>query len=361
MPLALGLMSGTSADGVSLVLCHFQNRKFKLIHYQTFAYPENLRAQILKAQSLRTPELSRLNFSLGDFFAACTLRFLKKTRTAPSKITVIGSHGQTVYHGPGDLPPNTLQIGEAAILRARTDIPVVSDFRPSDIAAGGQGAPLIPFFDDYFFGGGPVRALQNIGGIANVTVVGKSISPIAFDTGPGNCLMDIAVQKISRGKSSYDAGGKLASRGTIHEKAVRQMLAHSYFKKNPPKSTGRELFNEAFIPRYLWKSKPSDILATLTYFTAATIYHSHRNFVPVKPREMIVSGGGALNRTLMNYLRDLFLPVKVKSIGDWDIHVQAKEPMAFAFFALRALTGKINHLPRTTGARKAVILGKITP
>lgn len=359
--MALGLMSGTSADGVSLALCDFYDRHFKLIGYKTFPYTKILRGEILKGKSLSAAELSRLNFSLGKFFADSALKFLKKSGCPASRIAVIGSHGQTLYHGPEDSPPNTLQIGEPSMLRELTGIPVVSDFRPRDIAAGGGGAPLISFFDQYFFGGGPVRAMQNIGGIANVTVVGKSIAPVAFDTGPGNCLIDSAIQKITKGKFYFDRGGKIAAKGTVNDKALRAMLAHPYFEKDPPKSTGREIFNEGFIPRYLWRAKPEDLISTLTYFTARAIYHSCRSFIRSRIQEIIVSGGGALNVTLMRHLQDLFAPASVKSIGDWNIQVQAKEPMAFAFLAWRAIMGKINHLPQTTGARKAAILGKITP
>lgn len=354
-------MSGTSADGVSLAICEFQNRRFRLLHYQTFSYPENLRRQILKGRFLKADEISRLNFSLGRFFADQTVKFLKQARISFSRVAVIGSHGQTIYHGPNDSPPNTFQIGEPSFLKERTGISVVSDFRPGDIVCGGQGAPLISFFDDYFFGGGPARALQNIGGIGNVTVVGKSISPVAFDTGPGNCLIDFAIQKITKGRLSFDRGGDFSVGGRIHEKAIQQMLNHPYFRQKPPKSTGREIFNESFIPSYLWKAKPEDLIATLTYFTAKTIHHSYQSFVRTTIREIIVSGGGAFNLTLMNHLKNLFSPIPVRSIKNWGLHAQAKEPAAFAFFALRAIHGETNHLPQTTGARKAVILGKIIP
>ncbi len=354
-------MSGTSGDGVSLVLCSFNKRQFKLHGYRTFPYPSALAKKILQGPSLRANEISQLNMRLGIFFADSVQKFLKKLRIAPFRIVVIGSHGQTIYHGPKDNPPNTLQIGEPSVIAERTGIPVVADFRMRDIAAGGEGAPLIPFFDRYFFGQGKPRALQNIGGIANVTLVGKGVPLIAFDTGPGNCLIDLAVQKKTKRRLNFDRSGKIARRGKINFKLVERMTNHSYFKTKPPKSTGRELFNDGFIPSELKKDKFENLIATLTYFTAHSIRESYRRFIKQSASEIIVSGGGALNRTLMNHLSDLFRPIPVRSILEFGIPVQAKEPLAFAFFALQSLEDKINHAPEGTGAKRACILGKIIP
>ncbi len=377
--LALGIMSGTSADGVSLALASFQGRKIKVLAHQTYPYASSLRKVLMEAGNLKTPGISKLNVTLGNYFADCAVRFIKKSRQKSSKIAVIGSHGHTVWHAP----THTLQIGEPSFIAERTGIPVVADFRMRDIAAGGEGAPLIPFFDDYFFGSGPLRALQNIGGIGNVTLVGTTPVPVpnvpgskstpvplnpvhlepvpklAFDTGPGNCLMDWAVQKMTKGKMSYDRGGKIAASGSVHAKAVVEMSRHPYFLKRPPKSTGRELFNASFIPRVLLKERPENLVATLTYFTAHTIYESYQRFLPPNLPEIIVSGGGALNPVLMKLLKKLFAPAPVRTIEEYGIPAQAKEPAAFAFFALRALEGKINHAPSGTGARRACILGKI--
>ncbi len=359
--LALGLMSGTSGDGVSLALAAFKNRHFDLLHYETFPYPARMAEKIRGVACLSTVEISKFNFELGHFFAQASLKFLSKAGVRPSRIAVIGSHGHTVHHGPWDAPRHTLQIGEPAVIAEKIGVPVVADFRPRDIAAGGQGAPLIPFFDQYFFGGGPARAMQNIGGMANVTLVGKSVSPVAFDNGPGNVLIDWAVEKISKGKYSFDADGRMARHGVIDMQCVRAMASHPYFLRNPPKSTGRELFNETFLPTSLLLEKKENLIATLTYFTAYIIRESYRRFLPSQPSEIIVSGGGALNHTLMNHLSNLFYPIPVRSIACRGLHPQAKEPLAFAFFALRALEGKINHLPQTTGAHRACILGKIIP
>jgi len=357
--LALGLMSGTSADGLSLALAEFEQRTFKLHAYTTVSYPTPLVKRILSASNLRTPQLSQLNFELGHFFADQTATFLKKTQTAPKSVAVIGSHGQTVYHGPNDKPANTLQIGEPALIAQKTGIPVVADFRPGDIAAGGSGAPLIPFFDDYFFSEKQGRALQNIGGIANVTFLKKGRTPVAFDNGPGNALMDLAMLKISNGKKTFDKNGQLARKGAILPSVLKQLQRHRYFKKEPPKSTGRELFNTSFLPANLWREKPEDVLATLTYFTAWAIADSYFAFIPFELGEVLVSGGGALNPVLMEHLKNLLYPADVRSMEELKIPSQAKEPIAFAFLALRAIQGKVNHLPQTTGAKHTCILGKI--
>lgn len=361
--IALGLMSGTSGDGVSAALVSFKDRSFKLIAYQTFPYPNSIRKKISQALELKTPEISELDFQLGHLFAQAALKIIRKAGFPQRKIEVIGSHGQTIYHGPRGRVPSTFQIGEAAVIAERTGIPVVSDFRPQDIAAGGEGAPLIPFFDSHFYGGGMCRALLNIGGIANVTVVGGNLKNlIAFDTGPGNCLMDLAIQRMTKGKLKHDPEGRGAAAGRVETKWIHSMRGHPYFRKSPPKSTGLEEFGEKFLNRYLGRSfrrRPLDVLATLTHFSALTIFEGLRRFAP-SPIEVVVSGGGAKNLTLMNHLKELFLPVPVRSIEESGIPAQAKEPIAFAFFALRALQGKVNHLPVATGARQACILGKLT-
>jgi anhydro-N-acetylmuramic acid kinase len=366
--LAVGLMSGTSGDGVSAALVRFENRFFKLLRYQTFPYSKKIRKKISGALGLNAREIAELDVELGEWFARAALKILGETPAR--KVAVVGSHGQTLYHGPNGRFPATLQIGEAAVIAEKTRISVVSDFRPQDVAAGGEGAPLIPFFDHYFFGKGPVRALQNIGGIANVTIVGRKLrGPVAFDTGPGNCLIDLAIQKMTRGKLSFDPSGKWAARGSVDRQLIERMTRHPYFKKKPPKSTGKEMFGEEFLRNYLGQLNPTvtapvkgiDALATLTYFTALTIYQSLKRFAPAPFKEIIISGGGAKNLTLMRHLKELFAPLPVRSIEALGIPAQAKEPIAFAFFALRALRGETNHLPRITGAKRPAILGKITP
>lgn len=378
-------MSGTSGDGISLALAAFQERRIEIFRYETYPYPEYFSKKIRilnnSPRAVGADTISKLNFELGHLFAKAVTDSLRKARVPASRVAVIGSHGHTVYHGPSDTPRHTLQLGEASVIAEKTGIPVVADFRCRDIAAGGQGAPLIPFFDHYFFGNGPVRALQNIGGMANVTLVGKNTPPMAFDNGPGNVLIDWAVQRHTRGTQSFDKDGCLAGRGVINLKAVRALASHPYFSQKPPKSTGRELFNESFLPDSVKRMNSLNLIATLTYFTAYSIHESYRRFLPVQPAEIIVSGGGTLNQTLMGHLSSLFYPTRVLSIQSLGLHAraarrgrpvqaaagglsmpaQAKEPAAFAFFALRAIEGKINHLPQTTGARHACVLGKIIP
>ncbi|MCB4756120.1 MAG: anhydro-N-acetylmuramic acid kinase [Elusimicrobia bacterium] len=357
--LAIGLMSGTSADSVSAVLASFMGDRFNIIEHIDHLYPLKAAAKIHKGGALTAAELSSLNFEIGAYFAEAALKLLKKARVHPKRITCVGSHGQTIYHGPRDTPPNTLQIGEPAVIAEKTGLPVVSDFRQADIAAGGEGAPLIPFFDHYYFGKGPLRAFQNIGGIANVAVVGKSIrKPLAFDTGPGNCLMDAAIRLMTRGRNAYDRNGERAKRGRCNRDAANRMLRHPYFKVAPPKSTGLEVFNMSSLLR----GRPDDVLATLNYFTCLSIQESYRRFIypKYKVKEVIVSGGGAFNKTLMKNLASLLAPIPVRSIETMGIPAKAKEPLAFAFFGLRAFHGQINHLPECTGAKSTRVLGKIT-
>ena len=363
-PLALGLMSGTSCDGISAALVRFQGRRLSVLAEHTHPYSVRLARQLRRGPELSTRELSALNMALGELFARSALSLLKSARVPPGRVAVIGSHGHTIYHGPRDPVPSTLQIGEPAVIAHRTGIPVVADFRPRDLAAGGEGAPLVPYFDDAFFGGGEPRALQNIGGIANVTVVGRGLRTRAFDTGPGNCLIDLAARLATRGRARYDAHGHLALRGRVDHRAVERLWRHPYFHQPPPKSTGRELFNEALLRRVFGErltTAHEDVLATLTSFTAYSIVESVRRFIPHRLREVIVSGGGVRNRTLMHHLTRLFAPIPVHSIERYGIPAQAKEPVAFAFLAHRAIQGRINHLPETTGAREACVLGAVTP
>jgi anhydro-N-acetylmuramic acid kinase len=261
---------------------------------------------------------------------------------------------------------NTLQIADPAVIAERTGITVVSQFRQRDIAAGGQGAPLIPYFDQFFYGDGPVRAFQNIGGIANVTVVGKGVdSPLAFDTGPGNCLMDMAVAEITGGKENFDNHGQRAKQGAIDALAAAKMMEEPFFRQAPPKSTGPELFGKSFLAAHFGKilaSRPNDVLATLNYFTCLSIQESYRNHVfgkyPIS--EVVLSGGGVHNKTMVKKLECLFAPIPVVTIEQMGLPSQAKEPLAFAFFGLRCLQRKPNHLPSGTGAKHARILGSVT-
>lgn len=345
--IAVGIMSGTSADGASLAAIRVE-KTLKLLAYRTFKYPKRLRERVLQARSLTAPGISELHSDLGKFFGACAKTFIGKGRA-----DVIGSHGQTVWHEPGR---HTLQLGEAAHIVAATGVPTVCDFRPADIAAGGQGAPLVPYFDRYVFG---VReaATLNLGGIANVTVLTKL--PLGFDTGPGNCLIDEAM-RIAFGRE-YDAGGQVARRGNV-DRALLARLDHPYFRRPPPKSTGRELFSREFLLERcgaLLKKRPADVIATLTYFTAKTAVEALHRHVETDLQEVIVSGGGVYNPVLMQDLEVLLWPVVLRPITVYGIHPLAKEPAAFALLAAETLRGRPGNLPSVTGASRAVVLGKL--
>jgi anhydro-N-acetylmuramic acid kinase len=245
-------------------------------------------------------------------------------------------------------------------------VPVVSDFRPRDMAAGGEGAPLIPFMDEYLFGKGAPRLLQNIGGIGNIAVAGRGIKTFGFDTGPGNCLMDDAVRIYTNGKMAYDKDGKLAAAGTPDTAKVAQWLKTPFFSRKPPKSLDRAEFGPQFLRKHfgaLTARNIGDALATLNYFTAASIALAVRRFIAPKcnPAELIISGGGALNPALMKNIAALCSPLKVSRISEHGIGELAKEPACFALLAHLAVNGLPNHCPAATGARGLRILGKITP
>lgn len=360
--LVVGLMSGTSADGVTAVLLEISPAGARVLREETTPYPSKLRAKVLNAFELRAPELSRLNMELGGVFAGAATRILRK---APRSVRVIGSHGQTIWHGPRDNPPHTLQLGEPAVIAERTGLPVVADFRPRDIAAGGQGAPLVPAFEEFLFASGPMRLLQNIGGIANVSAAGKGRVWTAFDTGPGNCLMDLAVGLATKGRQSMDKNGVLAGRGRPDATKVERLLKAPFFAKAPPKSLERQEFGEAFLRAHFptpTASRLPDLLATLSWFTARSIADAYHRFVfpRWKPHDVIVSGGGAKNSVLMRHLKGLLGPLPVRVSDEAGLPAMAKEAACFAWMAWRALNGKTNNCPRATGARGRRILGKIT-
>ncbi len=357
--LALGLMSGTSADGVTAALVELRGRALKVLRHETFPYAAALRRRVLGAADLKAPALSRLNFELGEAFARAARALLR----GGAQPLVIGSHGQTVWHGPEESPPNTLQLAEPAVIAERTGLPVVADFRPRDVAAGGQGAPLVPGFEAFLFGDGPVRALLNIGGIANVSVVGRGRLWTAFDTGPGNCLMDLAVRRASSGRLSMDRGGRLAARGRADVGLVGRLLADPYFRKPPPKSLERTRFGESTLRR-LGRPTPRglpDLLAALSLLTARSIENACRRFIlpRCRPVEIVVSGGGALNAHLMGLLRERLSPLPVRVSSALGLPPMAKEAACFAWMAARALRRRANSCARATGARGERVLGKL--
>jgi len=352
--LAVGLMSGTSADGVTAALVSIGPRDIRVVRHRTYPYSAALKKRVLGAPALPVAEVSRLNFELGESFASAALKISGRSRPF-----VIGSHGQTVWHGPDALPANTLQIAEPAVIAERTGATVVADFRPRDMAAGGQGAPLVPAFDLFLYGSGALKAVINIGGIANATILGGGRIHCAFDTGPGNALMDEAVRRATNGRRDFDAGGRLAASGRVDEALVSRLLRNPFFLKAPPKSLDRSTFGPALLDRLhprLTSARLPDALATLCELTARSLWLGVIENAPGPLSEAIISGGGALNAHLMRRLRALFAPAKV---GVTALPVMAKEAACFAWLAARALDGKPNNAPSATGARGPRILGKI--
>jgi len=358
-------MSGTSADGITAALCRFSRGgapAAQVLAFRTYPYSPALKRRILTAAELKLAEISRLNFEVGLAFAAAARKFLKN-RPKPS---VIGSHGQTLWHGPKDLPPNTLQIGEPSFIAEATGVPVAADFRPRDMAAGGQGAPLVAAFDEFVFArrSGRPRAIQNIGGVANVSFIDSRGLLASFDTGPGNSLMDLAARLGGQGRLDMDAGGRLAGHGRADEKILRRMLAHPYFRQKPPKSIDKNFFGPEFLRRHFGAVTPRrlpDVLATLSWFTARSIAGTYRRFGPPGLSEAVISGGGAKNPVLMRRLTQALSPMPVVPSDRYGIPVMAKEAAAFAWLAWRAIQGLPNNCPKATGARGPRVLGKIVP
>ena len=374
-----GLMSGTSVDGVDAAIIDIDNEKVSVQVFDTFPYSAELRRDILQlcgAESCNVADVCHLNFALGEVFAESVLKLCKKSGIGLDMIDLIGSHGQTIYHNPKGrrfgkkTVRSTLQIGEPSIIAQRTGITTVADFRPRDMAAGGQGAPLVPFADYFLFRDKRRnRTVQNIGGIANVTSLPAGCRPsniIAFDTGPGNMIIDGIVSIISKGKQKFDRGGKIAARGTIDKAILDDMLKHPFLSVRPPKSTGREEFGsrycDALYRKMKKKSIPADdIIATVTAFTAESIVRAYRNFLPQMPDEVILCGGGAHNSTLVKMLRQGLGKSKILTSDDFGVSCDAKEAISFAILAYATIKGEPNNVPGATGATQPLVLGKIIP
>jgi anhydro-N-acetylmuramic acid kinase len=388
-----GVMSGTSADGVDVALCRISpardaggTPRVKLLGHVGVAYPKAVRAAVLcamDADAISVAELSRLNWRLGEVYADAVE---KAQSSLGVKVGLVGCHGQTVYHqGAAEkyLGKNvraTWQIGEAAVIAERLRVPVVSDFRPADIAAGGQGAPLVPMLDYCMFRSAKVsRVLQNLGGIGNLTAIPAEAGVdgvMAFDTGPGNMVIDACMRRLY--EREFDKGGAVARTGQVLQVVVEKILKEGYFSAVPPKSFGREQFGEAFVSRFIAmcrkaggrEDRDEDVIATATALTAASIVNAYRRFVwrhvgqaaPLSPVEFVVAGGGTKNNVLMGMLRDGLEPLKVKVrlMEELGVAAQAKEAVAFALLAWLSWNGLPGNVPAATGASRAVVLGKVT-
>lgn len=378
----VGLMSGTSADGIDAVVVELADSnhglKAGLRAHVHRGFEARFRQRILSACLHGTvAELCELNFLLGEKFAAAALEAIKQARLKPSQITAIGSHGQTVHHLPNAAHPSTLQIGEPCVIAERTGITTVADFRVRDMAAGGQGAPLVPFADWVLFTDKVrPRIVQNIGGIGNLTFLPPRAvlsDVVAFDTGPGNMVIDATVAALSNGRLGYDPGGRWAAQGMVSEALLADCMAHPFLRRKPPKTTGREEFGEMFLKRLFATARrlrltDADIVATVTDFTAASIASAYRRFVlpRLRPRQLpgiqiILGGGGVRNTTLVRMLQDRTGFGTVCGHEDFGIDSSAKEPLAFAILAHETLAGRAGNVPSATGAHRAVVLGKIVP
>jgi anhydro-N-acetylmuramic acid kinase len=377
----IGLMSGTSGDGVDAALVTIRGRGGALrvapLAFATYPYPAALRARLLVA-SLRgtVAEICHLNAVLGELFAKAALRVIAAARLRPGDVALIGSHGQTLHHlpqavrEPGVGPiRSTLQIGEPAVIAERTGITTVAQFRPRDLAAGGQGAPLAPYAHHLLFRDARrSRLIVNLGGISNVTYLPASRGGealLAFDTGPGNMVLDGLVQRLTKGRRTMDRGGRLAAAGKVDPQLLAELLAHPFLRRRPPKSTGREEFGEPVLARVLRAGQRrrlpgADLLATCTLFTALAVAGGCR-WLPGPVDEVIVGGGGVRNRTLMAQLATVFDPTPVRTFDEAGWDSKAFEAIAFAVLAYQTLHGETANVPAATGARRPVVLGAIIP
>jgi anhydro-N-acetylmuramic acid kinase len=393
-----GVMSGTSADGINVAVVriedgrssrtgvsnkkspHFEHAqacaRHTIIAHAEFPFPPRVRRMILEtmnAELASVADLARLNFLLGELYVEAVQKTARKRRV---KLDLIGCHGQTIYHQGeaanflGRKIAVTWQTGEAAIIAARLGVPVVSDFRPADMAAGGKGAPLVPFLDYFLYRDPQVgRIGQNIGGIGNLTAIPAGATPrgiIAFDTGPGNMVIDAVVQELF-GKN-YDRNGKIAATGQALNEVIEPLLRAPFFRERPPRTAGREEFGREYARRFLQlcrgASKP-DVVATATALTARSIADALRRFVLPRNksyRELIVSGGGAKNPTLMGMLRGELaaLKIELRSSDEFGVPAEAKEAVAFAVLAHETWHRRPSNVPSATGAKRPAILGKIS-
>jgi len=379
----MGMMSGTSADGIDVALARISGAapaigaKFEG-HYHV-RFPGRVREAILRLANggpTTTAEISQLNFVLGEEFERAAIATCKKWRMGLRQISLIGSHGQTVFHQGAAAPflgrrvASTLQIGEPSVIAERTGVMTIGDFRPADMAAGGQGAPLVPFVDYFLYRDARIgRVALNIGGIANLTAIPAAARPgqlIAFDIGPGNMVIDAIVEASTRGRAHYDRDARLAIRGKLLPTLLSTLLKESYLRKRPPKTAGREQFGREYAQKILaWgkrhRAPTEDLIRTATVFTSLSIADALRKFVLPRMRvhELIVAGGGARNPLLMAQLAASLPEIEIVPASKFGIPAEAKEAFAFAVLAYEAYHGRANNLPSATGARHPAVMGKL--
>ncbi|HXJ92296.1 MAG TPA: anhydro-N-acetylmuramic acid kinase [Terriglobia bacterium] len=380
--LIVGLMAGTSLDGVDAALVQItgapERPRVKLLKFVTVAYPRDLRTRLLHIAgggATNAAEISDLNFRVGEAFARAALRVCRSAGVDPKRLAVIGSHGQTIFHqgsAAGKTRASTLQIGEPALIAHLTGAPVVADFRTADVGAGGEGAPLVPMVDYLLLADNRQGTIAlNLGGIANVTIIPARARPadvFGFDSGPGNMVMDALVRHFTGDREGYDSGGRTAAQGKVIEPILRRAMRDPFFKRRPPKSAGREQFGLEFATHhFLSKSNTSyqDLLRTAAELTACSIAGALSQFVfpRLEPgsqvHRLVLSGGGAHNRFLMGRLEERLPALRLQLSDDYGLPVDAKEAIAFAVLADRTLHGLPGNLPRVTGARRSVVLGKV--
>ncbi|MFD2614124.1 anhydro-N-acetylmuramic acid kinase [Paenibacillus gansuensis] len=381
--LIVGLMSGTSLDGIDAALVRIQGRgidsKVELLHFLSVPYEEELREKIKELCSEEhssSPKISGMNFYLAQHWSEAVKEVVREAGLSMADIDLVSSHGQTIWHMPEADPLNpyrpksTLQIGDLSVLSKATGILTVGDFRPADMAVGGHGAPLTPYADYIMFRHKEKgRILQNIGGIGNCASIPAGAAPeqiIAFDTGPGNMIIDQAAYELSEGRLSYDRGGEWASQGKVDEGLLGEMMKHPYLSKPPVKTTGREEFGKEYASGWIRRAvekqlAPQDIMATFTAFTARTIAASYRDFILPGTRidEVLVSGGGAHNAALMKMLAELLPEQKIMASDEAGVSGDAKEAVAFAVFADHYIHGVPNNLISATGADRPAVMGKL--
>jgi anhydro-N-acetylmuramic acid kinase len=383
--LVVGLMSGTSADGVDVALARIPGSgsapvRGELLAHITLPLDGSVRKEVLRVAesgAVSAGEISQLNFRLGEIFGDAVVAACSKFRVKLSQVDLIGSHGQTIFHQGKPVPflgrpiSSTMQIGEGAIIATKTGVTTISDFRAADMAVGGQGAPLVPYVDYLLYADKTQgRVSLNLGGIGNITVLpanGKASDVYAFDTGPGNMVIDALVSHFSRGRKRFDEDGRIARQGASNEKLLAEMMKDAYLRLKPPKSTGREYFGRTYIGRLLklalrFGASPDDLIRAATIFTALSVVDAIQRFVVprTKTQQLIVSGGGAHNPVIMAQLAAALAPIGVMPSSEFGVDPDAKEAYAFALLAYETWHRRSGNLPSATGAKRGAILGKIS-